>query len=83
MSLISTSYLISSVIPGFLLFDWLVKGSVAVVVFSSFGVGEILVLSITSVMWLLNFGLPTLAGSLYVITFSRPRLAVAKSKGGS
>ena len=82
MSLIATSYLISSVIPGFVLFDWLVKGSVAVVLFSGFGVNEILVLSITSVMWLLNFGLPTLAGSLYVITFNRRRLAVVKSKGG-
>jgi hypothetical protein len=82
MSLITTSYLISSVIPGFVLFDWLVKGSVAVVLFSGFGVNEILVLSITSVMWLLNFGLPTLAGSLYVITFNRRRLAVVKSKGG-
>ena len=82
MSLITTSYLISSVIPGFVLFDWLVKGSVAVMLFSGFGVNEILVLSITSVMWLLNFGLPTLAGSLYVITFNRTRMAVVKSKGG-
>lgn len=82
MSLIGISYLISSVIPGFVLFDWLVKGSVAVVVFSRFGVDEVLVLSITSVMWLLNFGLPSLAGSIYVITFNRPRLAVLKSKAG-
>jgi uncharacterized membrane protein YbhN (UPF0104 family) len=80
MSLIGISYLVSSLIPGFVLFDWLVKGSVAVLIFSRFGVDEILVLSITSVMWLLNFGLPSLVGSLYVITFNRPRLAVEKSK---
>jgi len=69
MSLISLSYLISSLIPGFVIFDWLVKGSVAVAVFGRFGVDEILVLSITSVMWLLNFGLPSLVGTLYVMAF--------------
>jgi hypothetical protein len=69
MSLLSVSYLISSLIPGFVIFDWLVKGSVAVAVFGRFGVDEILVLSITSVMWLLNFGLPSLIGTLYVMTF--------------
>jgi hypothetical protein len=69
MSLLSLSYLISSLIPGFVIFDWLVKGSVAVAVFGRFGVDEILVLSITSVMWLLNFGLPSLLGTLYVMAF--------------
>jgi len=69
MSLLSLSYLISSLIPGFVIFDWLVKGSVAVAVFGRFGVDEILVLSITSVMWLLNFGLPSLVGTLYVMAF--------------
>ena len=69
MSLLSLSYLISSLIPGFVIFDWLVKGSVAVAVFGRFGVDEILVLSITSVMWLLNFGFPSLVGTLYVMTF--------------
>ena len=69
MSLLSLSYLISSLIPGFVLFDWLVKGSVAVAVFGRFGVDEMLVLSITSVMWLLNFGLPSILGTLYVMAF--------------
>lgn len=69
MSLLGLSYLISSLIPGFVLFDWLVKGSVAVAVFGRFGVDEILVLSITSVMWLLNFGFPSLVGTFSVMTF--------------
>ncbi len=69
MSLLGLSYLISSLIPGFVLFDWLVKGSVAVAVFGRFGVDEILVLSITSLMWTLNFGLPSLIGSIHVMTF--------------
>ena len=69
MALLSLSYLISSLIPGFVLFDWLVKGSVAVAIFGRFGVDEIVVLSITSVMWLLNFGFPSLFGTFYVIVF--------------
>ncbi len=69
MALLSLSYLISSLIPGFVLFDWLVKGSVAVAIFGRFGVDEIVVLSITSVMWLLNFGFPSLLGTLYVMAF--------------
>ena len=80
MSLIAISYMISSLIPGFLIFDWLVKGSVAVLIFGRFGVDEMQVLSVTSLMWLLNFGLPSLLGVLYVITFRRPRLAAIKSK---
>lgn len=82
LSLISISYLISSLIPGFVLFDWLVKGSVAVVIFGRFGVDEILILSITSVMWLMNFGLPSLAGLFYVISFRRPVLTEEKTLSG-
>ena len=69
MGLLSLSYLISSLIPGFVLFDWLVKGSVAVAIFGRFGVDQMLVLSITSVMWLLNFGLPSVIGTFYVMGF--------------
>jgi len=79
MSLLGLSYLISSLIPGFVLFDWLVKGSVAVAIFSRFGVDEMLVLSITSVMWLLNFGFPSLVGTLYVMAF-KPVSASRRSR---
>jgi hypothetical protein len=79
MSLLSLSYLISSLIPGFVLFDWLVKGSVAVAIFSHFGIDEILILSITSVMWLLNFGIPSLVGTIYVMAFEHPRTRTEKS----
>jgi hypothetical protein len=78
MSLLSLSYLISSLIPGFVLFDWLVKGSVAVAIFSRFGIDEILILSITSVMWLLNFGIPSLVGTIYVMAFEHPRTRTEK-----
>lgn len=79
LGLISVSYLISSLIPGFVLFDWLVKGSVAALLFARFGVDEILVLSITSTMWLLNFAFPSVLGLFYVISFRRPGLTEQKS----
>ena len=77
---ICTMYLISSIIPGFVLFDWLVKGSVAVTLFGYFGVNEIIILSITASMWMLNFALPALWGSLYVLVFNSDDLVLAESK---
>lgn len=80
MSVIFSMYLISSVIPGFVLFDWLVKGSVAVSLFSLFGVDEMIVLSITATMWILNFALPAAIGSFYVLTFKTDSLVLSESK---
>ena len=77
---ICAMYFISSIIPGFVLFDWLVKGSVAVTLFGYFGVNEIIILSITAVMWMLNFALPALWGSLYVLVFNSNDLVLSESK---
>lgn len=70
MSTIFSTYLLASLIPGFVIFDWVIKGSVAVTLFSFFEVNEILVLSVTSIMWLLNFALPSIIGSYFVLTFN-------------
>ena len=80
MPLIMSMYLISSVIPGFVLFDWLVKGSVAVTLFRFFGVNDIVILSITASMWILNFALPAIVGSFYVLTFNSRALVFSESK---
>lgn len=80
MSLIFSMYLISSVIPGFVLFDWLVKGSVAVSLFGLFGVDEMIILSITTAMWILNFAIPASIGSYYVLTFNVKPLAFSKNR---
>ena len=80
MPIIFSMYLISSVIPGFVLFDWLVKGSVAVTLFHFFGVVEIVVLSITASMWILNFALPAIIGSFYVLTFNSRTLVYGERK---
>ena len=71
MSLIFVMYFIASVIPGFVIFDWLIKGSVAVSLFGIYEINEIVILSIISIMWLLNFALPAVIGSYYVLTFDK------------
>ena len=80
MPVIFSMYLISSIIPGFVLFDWLVKGSVAVTLFRFFGLDDIIILSITASMWILNFAIPAIVGSFYVLTFSTRQLRLNESK---
>jgi len=71
ISLIFSMYLIASIIPGFVVFDWLIKGSVAIYLFGLFEVPELITLSITSLMWLLNFAIPSILGSYFVLTFNQ------------
>ena len=80
MPIIFSMYLISSIIPGFVLFDWLVKGSVAVTLFRIFGVNDIIILSITASMWILNFAVPAIMGTFYVLTFDGKQLRLKESK---
>lgn len=80
LPLIAGMYLISSVIPNFVVFDWLVKGSVAVTLFHFFGVDELLILSITATMWILNFAVPAIVGSFYVMTFKSRALVYSEQK---
>ena len=74
MIIVTTMYLISSVIPTIFVFDALVKGSVAIYLFSVLTISEIAILSTAMLMWLLNFVLPTLIGSIFVLTF-KPNLS--------
>jgi hypothetical protein len=69
MVAISTMYLIASIIPSVFIFDVIVKGSVAVFLFSVLGVDELIILSIATMMWLLNFVLPSIIGSYFVLNF--------------
>jgi len=80
MPIIFSMYFISSIIPGFVIFDWLVKGSVAIYLFGLFGVNEIIVLSITSLMWILNFAIPSIAGMIFVLTFDGSSLKLKQSE---
>lgn len=67
---ISSMYLISSLIPMLFIFDVIVKGSVAVWIFSYLGIDELTILSIIMLMWILNFVIPSAFGSFYVLNFN-------------
>jgi hypothetical protein len=69
ISAISSVYLIASTIPMLSLFDVVLKGSVAIWVFTFFNIEPLTILSITTIMWLLNFVLPAIIGSYFVLTF--------------
>jgi hypothetical protein len=70
---ISSLYLISSLVPMLSLFDVVLKGTVAVFIFTFLQVDTIIALSITSLMWILNFVIPAIIGSYFVLTF-KPKL---------
>jgi hypothetical protein len=72
-------YLIASAIPGFLLFDWMVKGSVAVTLFGFAGLNELVVLSVTSLMWVMNFGIPSMIGAYHVLRFKKTSMKDVKT----
>ena len=69
MVLITTMYILSSIIPSVFIFDVVIKGSVAVFVFSMIQISTLTILSIVLLMWILNFVLPSMIGSYYVMTF--------------
>jgi hypothetical protein len=70
---IASMYLITSIMPSIFIFDVLIKGSVAVYLFAFIGVSEITILTIITTMWLLNFVLPSVVGSYYVLSFKLPK----------
>ncbi len=78
--IIFSMYFIASIIPSFVIFDWVIKGSVAVSLFNLYGINEIIILSITSLMWLLNFALPSVIGSYFVLTFKSENLILNENK---
>ena len=74
MMVITTMYLLSSVIPSIFIFDVVIKGSVAVYLFSMLGVNDWTILYIVTLMWLLNFVVPSIIGSYYVLNFNLSKL---------
>jgi hypothetical protein len=73
MTAICSIYLLASIIPSLALFDVVIKSGAAVFIFSYLSIDELTVLSITTLMWLLNFILPSLLGSYFVINFKLPK----------
>lgn len=73
MTLITSMYLLASVIPSIFIFDVVIKGSVAVYLFDLVGVNELTTLSIIMLMWLLNVVLPSIFGAAFVLKFKLPK----------
>jgi hypothetical protein len=73
MKVITSMYLLASIVPSIFIFDVIIKGSIAVYLFSFINVNELTILSIITIMWLLNFVLPSLFGSYYVLNFNLPK----------
>ncbi|MFY0713270.1 flippase-like domain-containing protein [Seonamhaeicola sp. NFXS20] len=74
MVFITSMYFLSSIIPSIFIFDVVIKGSIAIYLFALIQINELTILSITTIMWLLNFVLPSIIGSYYVLTFNLPKL---------
>jgi len=74
MVCISSMYLLSSIIPMLSLFDFVIKGSIALIIFGFFDVSSMIILSIITLMWILNFAFPAIIGSYFVLAF-RPKIA--------
>lgn len=69
MALIFAMYLLVSIVPTIFIFDVVVRGGVAVWLFSFVGIPELAVLSTVFLMWIFNFVVPSLIGSFFVITY--------------
>jgi len=69
INFIFCTYFLASVIPSFAIFDWAIKGSVAIVVFGFIGLNPLTIVTVTTFMWLLNFAIPAILGSIFVLNF--------------
>ncbi len=62
-------YLIASITPILSVFDFILKGSIAIWIFSFFNINPNIIVTITTLMWILNFAIPAIVGGYFVITF--------------
>lgn len=68
MAIITTTYLLSSMIPVLSFFDIVLKGGVALFLFGFFAVEALPILCITTLMWILNIVLPSVVGGGFLLT---------------
>lgn len=73
MVVITSMYFLASIVPSISIFDVVIKGSVAVFLFGFVEVNELTILSIIMIMWLLNFVIPSVFGSYFVLNFRLPK----------
>jgi hypothetical protein len=73
INLISCSYFVASILPSLAIFDWALKGSIAVFMFNFIGLNVLTIITVTTIMWLLNVAIPALLGSIFVLNFNFPK----------
>ncbi len=73
MAIITSLYFLASIVPTISFFDVVIKGSIAVFLFGYIHVNTICILSVTTLMWLFNFVLPSSVGSYFVLNFKFPK----------
>jgi hypothetical protein len=73
MAIITSMYFLASILPSISIFDVVLKGSVALFLFGYADVNELTILTIITLMWLLNFVIPSVFGSYFVLNFKLPR----------
>ncbi len=73
MAIITSMYLLASILPSIFIFDVIIKGSISIYLFTFIGVNELTILSIITIMWLLNFVFPSIIGSYFVLNFNSPK----------
>lgn len=78
LPLVFTMYLLSSLLPVLQIFDFAVKGGIAVLVFTA--IPAQVVVSVAFMMWLLNAMLPALVGSWFVLSFDTQKLLKPAAK---
>jgi hypothetical protein len=72
MVVITSMYFLASILPSISIFDVVIKGSVAVFLFGYVDVNELTILTSVTLMWLLNFVIPSVFGSYFVLNFKLP-----------
>ena len=77
ISAVFSTYILASIIPTMIIFDALIKGGFAVWIFGFLQVPQIIVLSVVLTVWILNFGIPGLAGSYFVLKYKKKKHALA------
>lgn len=71
ISAVFSTYILASIIPTMIIFDALIKGGFAVWVFSLLQVPQIVILTIVLTVWILNFALPGVIGSYFVLKYKK------------
>jgi uncharacterized protein (TIRG00374 family) len=80
LSGIGAIYLLSALLPIFGLADFIVKGSVGILIFTQLGISPETVLAASLVMWLANFIAPAIVGLIMILRLNNHQISLLKNK---